>query len=41
VLGKEGVEKVIDFPLTEEERKQMALSAESVRKNIAFIKEMR
>jgi malate dehydrogenase len=41
VLGAGGVEKIIDFPLEPEERAMMTASAESVRKNIEFIKDMR
>jgi len=40
VLGEGGVEKVIDFPLEPEEQALMTASAESVRKNIEFIKDM-
>jgi malate dehydrogenase len=41
VLGAGGVEKIIDFPLEEEERALMEASAASVRKNIEFIKDYR
>ena len=39
VLGIEGVEKILDFELTEEERALMQASAESIRKNAEFIKD--
>ncbi len=39
VLGIEGVEKILDFELTEEESKLMQASADSIRKNAEFIKD--
>ena len=41
VLGRGGVEKIIDFPLEPEEQALMEASAASVRKNIEFIKDYR
>lgn len=41
ILGDGGVEKVIDFPLEPDEQPLMTASAESVRKNIEFIKDYR
>jgi malate dehydrogenase len=41
VLGENGVEKVIDFPLEPEEQALMEASAASVRKNIEYIKDYR
>ena len=41
ILGIEGVEKVLDFDLTEEERGLMETSAASIRKNIEFIQDYR
>jgi len=41
VLGAGGVEKIIDFPLEPDEQAMMTASAESVRKNIEFIKDYR
>ncbi len=41
VLGVEGVEKILDFELDEEERALMETSAASIRKNIEFIQDYR
>lgn len=41
ILGVEGVEKILDFELDEEERALMESSAASIRKNIEFIKDYR
>ena len=41
ILGIDGVEKVLDFDLTEEERGLMEASAASIRKNIEFIQDYR
>ena len=41
ILGIEGVEKGLDFDLTEEERGLMEASAASIRKNIEFIQDYR
>jgi len=41
ILGIEGVEKILDFDLNEEERALMEKSAASIRKNIEFIKDYR
>jgi len=41
VLGIDGVEKILDFPLDAEERALMDASAASIRKNAEFIKDYR
>lgn len=35
ILGRSGVERIVEYPLTPEEKKKLQLSADTIRKNIA------